>query len=207
MLVIVLVWIALVSGFTAESLTDSKEDLHHRIWEREIKKSAERARTIKDFADSSNKLLDDVKLYYRIMLDSSSASEEAENNPVIDFDDDRPRPVQPAYYSQPGSANNRYWVAPPFNQKPLHTAPTRNEEGLQVKIPARYMVMFQGRATMDHLTRTVTVMEEVTRASNRKIRATDFKIYEHAANGFTATLNNAALDAVSNANLYRITLC
>lgn len=183
-----------MTGLREESLVDAEEDIHHGVWEREIKRSAERAATVEGYADSSSRLLDDVKAYYRIMLDSSSASEEAENSPTVDLEDDSAEP--PLYFQ---SGGNRYWMdpAPPFNPKPLHTAPSTNDAGLQIKIPARYMVMFQSRATKDHLTRTVALMEEVTHISHRKIRATDFTTYEHVGKGFAATLNNAALVAVS----------
>lgn len=203
MLLVAVVWSSIVGGFMAESLLDTEEDVHHRVWERVIKKSAaERATTLRGFADSSSNLLDDVKAYYRIMLDSSFASEEAESDPIVDLNVDS---VDTSSNFQPDSSYNRYWInpAPPFNPKPLHTAPTRDDNLLQVKIPARYMVMFQARATKDHLTRTVAVMEEVTRISGRKIRATDFTTYENVANGFTATLNTAAVDAVSALSLYR----
>lgn len=199
---VVVLWSSLVGGFAAESLTDDDEEyFHHRIWEREIRRSAvaERASAMREFADSSSGLLDDIQAYYRIMLDSSFASETATNDAFIDFNVDQQ--TDPPRYYQPGSSpNHRYWIdpAPPFNPKPLHTAPARQgNDGLQVRIPARYMVMFQSRATVDHLTRTVSLLEEVTRTSGRKIRATDFTVYEHAAKGFTVTLNNAALDAVS----------
>ena len=197
-LALLFVWGTLGTCFTSGSLREGEEDVHHGIWEREIKKSAERASAMIEFADLSSHLLDDVKAYYRIMLDSSSASEESE---IIDLN---PEPVEtPRFYFQSGSPSNRYWIdpAPPFNPKPLHAAPTRDDAGLQIKIPARYMVMFQGRATKDHLTRTIAVMEEVTRISDRKIRATDFTPYEHVAKGFTATLNSAALIAVSRLHL------
>ena len=179
-----------MTGFT-ESL---EEDVHHGIWEREIKMSAERAATMEEYPDSSSHLLDDIKAYYRIMLDPSSASEEAENSQIIDVEDNS---MEPPIYFQSGG--NRYWIspAPPFNTKPLHVAPTRDDSDLQMKIPARYMVMFQSRATKDHLRRTVAVMQEVTQTSRRKIRATDFTTYEHVAKGFTVTLNNAGLLAVS----------
>ena len=183
--IVVVVWSAVVGGLTVESLLNTKEDVYHRIWERKIKKSAERT---SEFADTSN-LLDDIQAYYRIMLSTDFASEESENNAFIDLDAELPSYFTPS---------NRYWInpAPPFNPKPLHTG--EDQGGLQARIPARYMVMFQGRATRDHLTRTVAVMEEVTRTSGRKIRATDFMIYQHVAAGFIATLNNAALDAVSS---------
>jgi len=172
----------MMDGFKVESLQDTGLgsaglDMCHEIWEREIKKSANYKRA-SEFADSSN-LLDDVKAYYRLVLDTNFASAESENSP--------PNHVQPA---------GRYWIepAPPFNPKPLHTG----EDGeLQVRIPARYMVVLQGRATLDHLTKTVAIMEEVTRTSGRKIRATDFTVYEHVVKGFSATLNTVALDAVS----------
>ena len=176
-----------MGGFTVGSLVDTEEDIYHGIWERKIKKSAERA---SEFADTSS-LLDDVQAYYRVVLDTNFASQESDNNPVIGLEADSVE--SPSYFTP----NNRYWIdpAPPFNPKPLHTGD--DEDGLQARIPARYMVMFQDRATRGHLTRTVVLMEEVTRTSGRKIRATDFTIYQHVANGFTATLNNAALDAVS----------
>ena len=197
MLLVVALWSSLVGSCIAQSLPDVEKDVHHTIWERAIRRSAEeRASAMQEFADSSSDLLDDIKAYYRVMLDSSFASQAAANDPVIDFDIDSTDP--PSYY-QTGGTNHRYWIdpAPPFNPKPLHTAPERQGDGLQVRIPARYMVMFQSRATADHLTRTVAVLEEVTRTSGRKIRATDFTVYEHAAKGFTVTLNTAALDAVS----------
>ena len=198
LLVVIVLWSSLAGGFTAESLTDVEEEFHHRVWEREIRRSAaaERASAMGEFADSSSGLLDDIKAYYRIMLDSSFASETATNDAIIDFNVNHADP--PRYY-QPGSSNHRYWIdpAPPFNPKPLHTAPARQGDRLQVRIPARYMVMFQSRATEDQLTRTVVLLEEVTRTSGRRIRATDITVYEHAAKGFTVTLNNAALDAVS----------
>ena len=168
-----------MEGFTGFGST--RLDSYHDIWERAIKKSAKRA---SDFADSSN-LLDDVKAYYRVVLDTSFASLESDNSPPTESD--------AASVEPPGS---RYWIetAPPFNAKPLHTG----EDGeLQVRIPARYMVVFQDRATLDYLMKTVAIMEEVTRTSGRKIRATDFTVYEHVAKGFSATLNTAALDAVS----------
>lgn len=179
LMVLFIVWSAIVGGLTVESLLDTEEDVYHGIWERKIKKSAERA---SEFADTSS-LLDDVQAYYRVMLSTDFASEESENNPFIEL---------PSYFSP----NDRYWInpAPPFNPKPLHTGD--GEGGLQARIPARYMVMFQDRATRDHLTRTIAVMEEVTRTSGRKLRATDFMIYQHVA-GFTVTLNDAALNAVS----------
>ena len=196
MLLVVALWSSLVGSCIAQSL-DVEKDVHHTIWEGAIRRSAEeRASAMQEFADSSSDLLDDIKAYYRIMFDSSFASQAAANDPAIDFDIDSTDP--PRYY-QTGGTNHRYWIdpAPPFNPKPLHTAPARQGDGLQVRIPARYMVMFQSRATADHLTRTVAVLEEVTRTSGRKIRATDFTVYEHAAKGFTVTLNTAALDAVS----------
>lgn len=197
LLVLVVVWSSFAGGFTAESLLNSEEDVHNGIWEKHVKRSAERAVVMDDFADSSNNLLDDIKAYYRIMLDSSFANEEAENNPTNNLGTDAD---ELRYYYRPGSPKNRYWndPAPPFNHKPLQTAPTREDGELQFRIPARYMVMFQSRATLDHLTRTVAVLEEVTRSSGRKIRATDFTVYEHVAKGFTVTLNIAALEAVSS---------
>ena len=205
LLVLVVVWSSFAGGFTVELLLNSEEDVHHGIWERHVKRSAERAIIMEDFADSSNNLLDDIKAYYRIMLDSSFASEEAENSPTINLGtvaDELP------YYYRPGGQKNRYWndPAPPFNPKHLQTAPTREDGELQFRIPARYMVMFQSRATLDHLTRTVAVLEDVTRSSGRKIRATDFTIYEHAAKGFSVTLNIAALEVVSSYLTYTQTL-
>ena len=183
LMVLFVVWSAVVG---VDSLLDTEEDVYHRIWERKIKKSAERA---SEFADTSS-LLDDVQAYYRIMLSTDFASKESENNPFIDLGAGSVE--LPSYFSP----SNRYWInpAPPFNPKPVHRG--NGEDGLQARIPARYMVMFQSRATRDHLTRTVAVMEEVTRTSGRKIRATDFTIYQQVS-GFAATLNNAALDAVS----------
>ena len=172
-----------MGSFTVESLLDTEENIYHGIWERKVKKSVERT---SEFADTSS-LLDDVKAYYRVLLDTNFATEESENE-GLDADS-----VESPNYFHP---SNRYWInaAPPFNPKPLHTG---DDSDLQARIPARYMVMFQSRATMDHLTRTVAVMEEVTRASGRKIRATDFTVYQHVTNEFIATLNNAALEVVS----------
>ena len=186
LMILIVVWSAVVGCLTVESLLDTEEDVYHRIWETKIKKSADRA---SEFADTSS-LLDDVQAYYRIMLSTDFARKESENTPFIDSDAGA---VELPNYFSPSS---RYWInpAPPFNPKPVHRG--NGEDGLQARIPARYMVIFQSRATRDHLTKTVLVMEEVTQTSGRKIRATDFTIYQHVA-GFTATLNNAALDAVS----------
>ena len=134
-IVLVLVWSTVVSSFTVESLLDTEENIYHGIWERKVKKSVERT---SEFADTSS-LLDDVKAYYRVLLDTNFATEESENK---DLDADS---VESPNYFHP---SNRYRIF---------------DSGLQARIPARYMVMFQSRATMDHVTRTVAVMEEVTR--------------------------------------------
>lgn len=183
MLLAIAMWSTLVGCFTVESAVNTDKDILVSKWEKQI---AEKANAMKEIPpDSSSPLLDDINAYYKSMLDTmASFSEEDANSPDSI--------VPPFFYSQ-----NHARSAPPFlPEKSLHTQSARQDHGLKV-IPARYMVMFQSTATVDNLTRTITFMEELTQTTGKKMRATDFTVFEHAAKGFTATLNSAALHAVS----------
>lgn len=186
---------------TADVGGTSESDADHSIWEREVKHSATRIRTMEGLASSTNHRVENVKAYYRVILESDEIGEAAgDDQATVDHDVDSDREW---VYNEAGySGGKNYWIdpAPPFNPKPVHVAPeatTVSTGSQQVRIPARYMVMFQERARKDHVVRTVDAMREVTELSGRRIRAADFTTFEHVSLGFTATLNSPALIAVS----------
>jgi len=181
---------------------DSQSDVDHAVWEREVRHSANRVRTMEGLPSSVNHKVEDVKAYYRAILESDEIGEAADDGQTNDVNPDFAS--EEWVYSEAGYSGRNYWIdpAPPFNPKPVHVAPSRTEASptaalQQVRIPARYMVMFQERATKDHVARTVYAMKEITELSDRRIRAADFTTYEHVSLGFAASLNNPALIAVS----------
>ena len=202
-----LVWSTVILSISLEIHIDaegtSESDTYHAIWEREARQSANRVRTMEGLASSVNHRVENVKAYYRAILESDEIGEAADDYQTTGVNPDITS--EEWVYDEVGYSGRNYWVdpAPPFNPKPVHVAPSKTETTStntatqQVRIPARYMIMFQERATKDHVTRTVDAMKEITELSGRRIRAADFTTYEHVSLGFAATLNNPALIAVS----------
>ena len=191
----------------------SQSDTDHAVWEREVRHSADRVRTMEGLSSSVNHRVEDVTAYYRAILESDdeigkAAGDDQTSNLNPDFTSEE------WVYNEAGYSGRNYWIdsAPPFNSKPVHVAPLKTEASTsaavqQVRIPARYMVMFQERATKDHVARTVNAMKEITELSGRRIRAADFTTYEHVSLGFAASLNNPALIAVSVNCILSLNIC
>ena len=144
----------------------------HEEWEHIVRRSAESARQAHHLLDDTAHIVN-VQEYYRSILDAG-------------WDDD-------SYMLQEGQHLDRATA-----QSVLRAVTQQTKK----PVPGRYIVMLQSDTDDHTLDRTMAVLQEATRTSQRKVRATDMAVLRHVGVGFTATLNQRAVQLVSPFSLH-----